>query len=242
MPPSVVFINTMSIMSDRDPRGEGRWNHVLLAFLLLLLMLQPGTFVAEGILVRLAFAAVLVACISAVASQTRLLIVGLLLGGPALVLLFMPGSGPFALSVAFAIATLVFICAVMLTRIFNRRAVTSASISAALSVYMMLGVIWSHAYRLVEYFRPGSFNGLSGSSLAEVNEELFYYSYVTLSTLGYGDISPESEIARSLAITEAIIGQLYLVVLVAGLVGMRLAHKQNPGDSTSRAPTISEDR
>ena len=220
----------MSITRNRDPGGEGRWNHVLLAFLLLLMVLQPGTVVGEGILVRLAFAAVLVACITAVASQRRFLIVGLLLGGPALVLLFMRGSGPFALSVAFAIATLVFICAVMLTRIFNRRAVTSASITAALSVYMLFGVIWSQAYRLVEYFQPGSFNGLSGSSLAEVQRELYYYSYVTLSTLGYGDISPASSIARSLAITEAIVGQLYLVVLVAGLVGMHLAGKQKPGE------------
>ena len=67
--------------------------------------------------------------------------------------------------------------------------------------------------------------------LVDVQRDLFYYSYVTLATLGYGDINPVSPQARSLAITEAIVGQLYLVVMVAGLVGLRLAHLQRRPNS-----------
>jgi hypothetical protein len=62
--------------------------------------------------------------------------------------------------------------------------------------------------------------------MLDVQRDLFYYSYVTLATLGYGDINPVGPEARSLAITEAIVGQLYLVVLVAGLVGMSLGQRK----------------
>jgi hypothetical protein len=222
----------MNIAGGRDYWGTGRVLHILLVFLLLLMLLQPIAYVAGGLFVRLAYASVLVACIAAVASHRGLLVIGLLLGGPALVVLFLPGTAPVALSGFFTIATLLFICAVLLSRIFRHPAVTSASISAALAVYIMLGVIWAQAYRLIEHLHPGSFTGLSGASLAEIQRDLYYYSYVTLTTLGYGDMSPVSPVARSLATTEAIVGQLYLVVLVAGLVGLHLTHRQTTGPGT----------
>ena len=125
----------------------------------------------------------------------------------------------------FSIAILVFICVVILRRIFEHPVVTSATVSASLAVYLVFGVVWAQGYRLVEHFYPNSFTGLSGGEVVEVQRDLFYYSYVTLATLGYGDIGPVSPVARSLAITEAIVGQLYLVVLVAGLVGMGLSHR-----------------
>ena len=121
---------------------------------------------------------------------------------------------------------LVFICVVILRRIFEHPVVTSATVSASLAVYLVFGVVWAQGYRLVEHFSPDSFTGLSGGGVVELQRDLFYYSYVTLAALGYGDINPVSPEARSLAITEAIVGQLYLVVLVAGLVGMRLSHRQ----------------
>ena len=124
------------------------------------------------------------------------------------------------------IMTLVFICLVILRRISKHPVVTSATVSASLVVYLAFGVVWAQAYRLVEHFHPGSFTGLSGPGAIDAQRDLFYYSYVTLATLGYGDINPVSPQARSLAITEAIVGQLYLVVMVAGLVGARLAHLQ----------------
>ena len=64
--------------------------------------------------------------------------------------------------------------------------------------------------------------------IAVARRELFYYSFVTLTTLGYGDIGPTSEAARSLVITQAVVGQLYLVVLVASLVGMFLNQRSQP--------------
>ena len=86
------------------------------------------------------------------------------------------------------------------------------------------------AYAATELNLPGSFYGLAGGGHDEMTRELFYYSYVTLTTLGYGDIGPVSPVARSLVTLEAVVGQLYLVVLVASLVGMFLADRTRPSD------------
>lgn len=217
----------MSVTKDRRLWSQGGVYHVLLASLLLLLALQPFAAVAGGFLVRLGWAGLLLACIAVVASRRRLLIIGLVLGLPAVGLLFVPGRLPTVAGGLLVMATLVFICFVILRRISRHPVVTSDTVSASLVVYLALGVVWAQAYRLVVHFRPDSFTGLSGSGVVDVQRDLFYFSFVTLTTLGYGDISPVSPAARSLAITEAIVGQLYLVVLVAGLVGMRLSQRNN---------------
>jgi voltage-gated potassium channel len=222
----------MGAKEDRKYWDRSRIHHVLLAFLLLLMVVQPIAGEIGRLFILLAFAAVLIACIVAVASSKVFLATGLCLGVPAICLALFPGAATTAPAGFFAIATLLFICFVLLERIANHPLVTSASISAALSVYLMLGVVWAQAYRLVEHFLPGSFTGLTGAGVAELQRDLFYYSYVTLTTLGYGDMGPVSAPARSLAITEAVIGQLYLVVLVAGLVGMHLSYRQEQKNVT----------
>ena len=220
---------------DRDPglpedaREISRRNrvyHVLLVLLFLLMALQPYAHVADGILLQLGFAGLLLASLAAVASRRRLLVIGLLLGVPAVALLFVPGGISTVSGAILAIATLLYISFVILGRVFTHPVVTSGTVSAALVVYLIFGVIWARAYWLAEYLRPDSFTGLSGAEGVVLQRDLFYYSYVTLSTLGYGDISPASAVARSLAITEATIGQLYLVVMVAGLVGLSLSERQ----------------
>ena len=216
----------MSVVNDPGPSEKARIYHVLLASLFVLLALQPYAHVAEGLFVQLGFAGLLLAGLAAVASRRRLFVVGLILGVPAVALLFVSGRIPTVASGVLAIATLIIISFVILHRILKHPVVTSGTVSAALVVYLIFGVIWAKAYWLVEHFYPDSFTGLSGAGLINVQRDLFYYSYVTLATLGYGDINPVGPEARSLAITEAIVGQLYLVVMVAGLVGARLAHLQ----------------
>jgi len=220
---------------DKDPglpedaleiSRRSRIYHVLLALLFLLMALQPYAHVAGGLLLQLGFAGLLLAGLAAVASKRRLFAIGLVLGVPAVALLFVPGGISTVSGAILAIATLLYISFVILRRIFTHPVVTSGTVSAALVVYLIFGVIWARTYWLVEYLRPDSFTGLAGSEGAILQRDLFYYSYVTLSTLGYGDISPVSAVARSLAITEATIGQLYLVVMVAGLVGLNLSERQ----------------
>jgi len=104
-------------------------------------------------------------------------------------------------------------------------------IIGAISVYLLLGVMWSIGYGLVEYAQPGSFNGLTELLSPLWNPDWIYYSFVTITTLGYGDITPLTQTARSLSYAEAIVGQFYIAVLVAGLVSAYISTRQNSSNS-----------
>ncbi|WDE98642.1 potassium channel family protein [Lentisphaera profundi] len=99
-------------------------------------------------------------------------------------------------------------------------------LAASLCTYLMIGIAFTYFYTLLELKHPGSFSFPETRVLMELNKEsglphmfdLMYHSFVTLSTLGYGDIHPRDGLSRMLCITEALIGQIYLVVIVAGII------------------------
>ncbi|MDH4049361.1 MAG: potassium channel family protein [Gammaproteobacteria bacterium] len=97
-------------------------------------------------------------------------------------------------------------------------------IAGAFCAYLMLGFIWSIAYMTLFAMDPGSFHGLPQTADDLRLLDLQYFSFVTMTTLGYGDVSPVSDAARALAAVEAVIGQFYLAVLVAALVGAYVAN------------------
>jgi len=105
-------------------------------------------------------------------------------------------------------------------------------ILGALSVYLLFALVWGLAYQIVALRNPGAFAIppaiLGGAANPEqaLGAALQYFSFVTITTLGYGDIQPVIPIARSLAITEALFGQIYLVTLIARLVSMESDQKQ----------------
>jgi len=89
-------------------------------------------------------------------------------------------------------------------------------IVGAVTIYLLLGLMWTRLYQFLESVNPGSFHFPAGEGSNAA--ALTYFSFVTLATLGYGDITPVSVIARDLAVLEAIMGQLYLVILISRLV------------------------
>jgi len=96
----------------------------------------------------------------------------------------------------------------------------------ALCVYLLLGTIWALAYSLVDLVSPGAFAGMAIQSEPGWDSDWLYFSFVTMTTLGYGDISPVSSTARALAYTQAIFGQFYIAILVAGLVSGYISNRQ----------------
>ncbi len=104
-------------------------------------------------------------------------------------------------------------------------------IVGAVCVYLLLGVMWSIAYSVLEYLQPGSFKGLTELATPAWNPDWIYFSFVTITTLGYGDITPLTQTARSLSFAEAIVGQFYIAVLVAGLVSAYISAKKDSSDS-----------
>lgn len=138
-----------------------------------------------------------------------------------------PAAGVYAVSedrrrLVFALAFYVFAAGLIMAHVFSTEDVAADTLFGAASVYLLLGLVWTLAYTLLERIQPGSFS-LSAAPTATDGAAIFdylYYSFATLTTLGYGDITPLTAEARSLAILEAVTGVLYVAVLIARLVGM----------------------
>ena len=103
-------------------------------------------------------------------------------------------------------------------------------IIGAICIYLLMGLIWALSYLLIAQATPGAFNGLDQLPWYENFADVSYYSYVTLTTLGYGDISPVAPVARFLVFMEAIVGVFYMAILVASLVGIRTSAIQAGDD------------
>ena len=101
----------------------------------------------------------------------------------------------------------------------------------AICVYLLLGLLWAIGYTLVDIASPGSFNGIEHVNDGGWQSTWLYFSFVTMTTLGYGDVSPITPLARLLAYMQATVGLFYIATLVAGLVGAYTsAHGPEQGD------------
>ena len=100
-------------------------------------------------------------------------------------------------------------------------------IYAAILLYLLAALLWAFIYTFLELVDPASFNVELDHSDGYLTV-FQYYSFVTITTLGYGDITPVTDVAKAFSVLEAVIGQLYLVVAVAWLVGMHVSSKSKP--------------
>jgi uncharacterized membrane protein len=108
-------------------------------------------------------------------------------------------------------------------------AFTTVVIMGGICVYLLMGFLWAFVFTILESVQPGSFQMPEG--LEAGLSSFSYYSFVTITTLGYGDVTPVSNPARSLALLEAILGQLYIAILIARLVGTHIV--QTSGNGTN---------
>jgi len=122
------------------------------------------------------------------------------------------------------LASLVTLCYVVLTLVLRPGPISRRRIEGAIVVYLLLGFTWAQAYELVALWIPGAFAGAVDTS---GSTPWTYYSFVTLTTMGYGDIMPVHPLARALAVLEALTGQLYLAILLARLVSLGIGSQRN---------------
>jgi hypothetical protein len=117
---------------------------------------------------------------------------------------------------------------VIMWRTLREPDVSLDTIAGAACAYTLLAVVWGSMYMLLEFLHPGSFHIPEGWLLGaarDPNAALVYFSFVTLTTVGYGDITPAWAGAGGLAVTEAVVGQLYLAITVARLVGLHTSRR-----------------
>jgi len=179
-----------------------------------------------GMIFTIFVSIILLSAVYAVSQSRGQFFLALILAGPAFVLRWINNflGSPWLELVAdvFSVSFLLLVAMLILTHVLRDEEVSREKIFGALSVYLMLGVIWAFLFLVVDFLVPGSFRYGQEQVLTEA--QMVYYSFVTLTTLGYGDIVPVSPTARSLATLEALTGQLYLTVLVARLVGLHITH------------------
>ena len=110
---------------------------------------------------------------------------------------------------------------IFLHRIFSETTVTIDSIQGGIAIYFLSGVFWAFLYQTLLLFDPDAI--LFSDHVVGAFSDLIYFSFITMTTLGYGDIMPISRMAKNMAVLEAVWGQTYLAVLVARLVGLHLS-------------------
>jgi hypothetical protein len=135
---------------------------------------------------------------------------------------------PSATDAALELSTLVslgLMTAVVLTQTFRSGPVNVHRIQGAVVAYLLLGLVWASAYEVVALLVPGAFEG--AEPVAHDSRIWIYFSFVTLTTVGYGDVTPAHTAAQSLAMLEALTGQLYPAILLARLVSLEAQSREH---------------
>jgi hypothetical protein len=207
---------------------------VLLGVMLFVVLpMEELGLVGRGV-IMVSFSLILVSGVGAVAKSRAptLLVGGLVVANLAVHGLSFWSPG-FYLAAWEATVSLVF-CGVMalvvLVQVFREGPITAQRIGGAVAVYLLLGLGWAFAYRLIAIAWPDAFAFPAGAAVA-LDEghtwRLVYFSFVTLTTVGFGDILAAHPVARSLVVCEALVGQLFPAILLARLVSMEIYHRQS---------------
>lgn len=179
----------------------------------------------------LAISFVLLAAVPAVGAHRRSLMLAILLVIPVLIARWMnhthPERMPPAVFLAGGLVFMSFVTVNLVEFIARAPRVNSEVLCAGVAVYLLMGLVWSLAYTLVANLEPGSFVFQTPALAVESNigmtmqgETAIYYSFITLNTVGYGDIVPVSGFARILSVLESTTGLFYMALLVARLVSL----------------------
>lgn len=198
----------------------------LLIFLVLLFVFRPYNLGVDYIAIwYLFFTGVLLAAIFNCHHTFKVQVSALVLGIPTFILnwwsLFRPTEWLFVAALSASLAFLVFSIFSLLLRVLLGK-VNADILRGTICVYFMIGFAFSIIYTIVELLYPGSFRGL-GEKIAlfphgHYHSEMVYFSFITLLAIGYGDITPTGDVGQMFAVSEGLIGQFYLAILVARLV------------------------
>ncbi len=235
--------NTLALLNagrDFEKFAQNNFVHLLTALLTLICMIPIIRLLSSGrtaftLLLAFLTIAIVVASWSFRTSQ-RLIWIGICFSTIAMVLSVIAAVTHSATLAYWSLVAHIFFWSTGVwiagAQVLAAGRVTLNRVVGSVCVYLMVAVIFAFLNTLTNRLFPSSFSNLTATSLNEELTEFIYYSFVTLNTLGYGDISPVGRVARVLAILESTFGVFYIAILVASLVSMHIAH---------RTPTVQED-
>jgi hypothetical protein len=166
-------------------------------------------------------------CFYALTADRNRAIIILFLAAPFVILdgmsMFFANRYLMIVAFSFGIILYFYIVVLLVNNLLSYRVVTADLIYCAISTYFLIGIMWFFIYMILESIYPGSFSGISETG------DLLYFSFVNLTTVGFGDITPQSTISKRLVIIEAATGCIYLAVIIAMIVGryMSMEEKQD---------------
>lgn len=210
-----------------------------LGSLILLLVVAPfmENLAIGEVIESILLTVVMVLGVMAVGKNRRTLVVATLLVAPALAGKWLNHVWPDVFRAEYympmALLFLVFLMWRLIRFILVSPRVNLDVLCAGLAVYLLLGMVWAFIYTIVGRLTPGAFTLPAGNQMQGITS--FYFSFITLSTVGYGDIVPVSHVARMLAAAEAVAGTLFMAVFIARLVALYTT--QDPAEEPGKAPT-----
>lgn len=228
-----TFVDNVKYLITHPKRNKDKFLYFLVSIVLLILLipsLEEGIFSAT--LLNLLTTIVILTGVYAVSDTKKHIIIASLFGLPWVILkwsglfISLQMAGPISMSAG--VLFLLYTTALMFSYVIKGSRVGIETLYGAISVYLLIGLTFTSIFALIELLEPQSFNLLNaGGHLYPFKvSELIYFSFTTLTTLGYGEITPVSAHARTLSVAEAVIGQLYLTILVARLVGLHISSIQ----------------
>jgi len=213
---------------QRTISEHGSYEFVFLLIVITFIAMMVG---AESVVDTFLFGTTLVLTIWISRISNRLLYVGWIACGFCFVLSLILGLNGLTqwtwLTRVLGAALLFSTAAAIWSRLKRYRAVSKQTVWAALCIYLLIGLFFSSLHAAVGNFTPiPFFTSYSGTSI----KDYLFFSFTTMTTLGYGDLTPQGDLPRTLAVVEALIGQIYLVTIVALLIGNFSTHMKSYGN------------
>lgn len=217
----------MAIRSARNALGRVFFQRCFYLFVLLLALITAVPFIEPSVqgrlLVNIVNAFVVIATVAAVGRTVLSFVIVLLLAGPTLFFQYLGITGgdveQIAMSWAFGASLYAITIVYLLSYVFQPEVMTADKLYGAASAYLMIGVLWTYLYGLVDHRYPGSFM-VGGVKSAVALLDLLYFSFTVLTSTGFGDITPLSRQARAVCVAEQLVGALFIAILIARLAGV----------------------
>ena len=212
---------------------EINFNYLLAGLIVLMLsipVLYEYTPFDHPELLEIVFGSALILGVVSLAANMREFMAGLIVALTALVcalVAIFSGAALFRYLMMGA-ALVFFLQAIVYSarQVFMAGTVNLNKIVGAICIFLLLAILWAILYQFLEVLTPGSFSGIALDPEHMQFHRFVYFSLVTLTTLGYGDISPATPLAGMLATLEAVVGVFYIAILVASLVGDFMATRK----------------
>jgi hypothetical protein len=208
----------------------------LLGMLILFIVLMPFVedFALGKIVEPVLLTLLLVSALLAVGGRRRVFVSGLLLLVPAIIFRWTHHLSPYflhpGLFIGFGLLFIGFVIVNILRYIMRASRVNAEVVCAGISVYLLIAIMWAMVYKLLGDIDPQSFYfaNVPGAEQTMTNSNSFYFSFATISSVGYGDITPVSKVARMFSVMEAITGLFFMAVLISRLVSLYAPKNSEP--------------